>query len=52
MSGHVPDRVDRAIVTRLLLDQILAIPAVATARFTFAIRTVPSPGPLPLDHWR
>ena len=36
----------------VLLDQILAIPAVATARSTFAIRTVLSRGPLPLDHWR
>ena len=34
---------------RLLLDQILAIGAVTDARSTFAIRTVRSRGPLPLD---
>jgi Lrp/AsnC family leucine-responsive transcriptional regulator len=34
---------------RLLLDQILAIPAVTDARSTFAIRTVKTRGPLPLD---
>lgn len=33
---------------RLLLDQILAIPAVTDARSTFAIRTVKTRGPLPL----
>lgn len=37
---------------RVLLDQILAIPSVTQARSTFAIRTVLSRGPLPLDHWR
>lgn len=37
---------------RLLLDQILAIPAVTDAHSTFAIRTVKSRGPLPLDHLR
>jgi Lrp/AsnC family leucine-responsive transcriptional regulator len=117
MSEHLPDRVDRAIVTRLQQDgrianvdladavslspsaclrrvkaleasgiiagyhaevsraraglgltvfigltvqshsrqasqQILAVPAVDTARSVFAIRTVLSRGPLPLDHWR
>jgi Lrp/AsnC family leucine-responsive transcriptional regulator len=36
----------------VLLDQILAVPAVDTARSVFAIRTVLSRGPLPLDHWR
>lgn len=36
----------------LLLDEILAIPAVTEARSTFAIRTVLSRGPLPLDHWK
>jgi Lrp/AsnC family transcriptional regulator, leucine-responsive regulatory protein len=43
---------DLASYEKVLLDQILAIPAVATARSTFAIRTVLSRGPLPLDHWR
>lgn len=37
---------------RLLLDQILAIPAVIDARSTFAIRTVKTRGPLPLDTLR
>ena len=36
----------------LLLDQVLAIPGVTEARSTFAIRTVLSRGPLPLEHWR
>lgn len=36
----------------LLLDEILAIPAVTEARSTFAIRTVLSRGPLPLGHWK
>ena len=35
----------------LLLGQILAIPAVVSARSSFAIRTVLSRGPVPLDHW-
>src|SRR6201985_2321800 len=43
---------DLASYEKVLLDQILAIPAVGTARSTFAIRTVLSRGPLPLDHWR
>ena len=43
---------DLASYERLLLDQILAIPSVVSARSTFAIRTVLSRGPLPLDHWR
>lgn len=43
---------DLASYEKVLLDQILAIPAVATARSIFAIRTVLSRGPLPLDHWR
>jgi Lrp/AsnC family leucine-responsive transcriptional regulator len=43
---------DLASYEKVLLDQILAVPAVATARSTFAIRTVLSRGPLPLDHWR
>ena len=37
---------------KLLLDRILAIPGVTEARSTFAIRTVLSRGPLPLEHWR
>lgn len=36
----------------LLLDRILAIGPVTDARSTFAIRTVLSRGPLPLDHWK
>ena len=43
---------DLASYEKVLLDQILAIPSVATARSTFAIRTVLSRGPLPLEHWR
>jgi Lrp/AsnC family leucine-responsive transcriptional regulator len=43
---------DLADYERLLLDQILAIPAVVQARSTFAIRTVLSRGPVPLAHWR
>jgi Lrp/AsnC family transcriptional regulator, leucine-responsive regulatory protein len=39
-----------AAYERILLDQILAIPAVIDARSTFAIRTVKTRGPLPLDH--
>lgn len=35
-----------------LLSRILAIPAVVSARSSFAIRTYLSRGPLPLDHWR
>jgi Lrp/AsnC family transcriptional regulator, leucine-responsive regulatory protein len=37
---------------QVLLDQLLAIPSVAEARSTFAIRTILSRGPLPLQHWR
>ena len=37
---------------QLLLGQILTIPSVIDAQSTFAIRTVLSRGPLPLDHWR
>jgi Lrp/AsnC family transcriptional regulator, leucine-responsive regulatory protein len=43
---------DLAGYEQLLLDQILAVPGVAEARSTFAIRTVLSRGPLPLTHWR
>jgi Lrp/AsnC family transcriptional regulator, leucine-responsive regulatory protein len=39
-----------AAYERLLLDQILAVGRVIDARSTFAIRTVLSRGPLPLDH--
>ncbi len=42
---------DMADYEDLLLDQILAIPAVVAAHSTFAIRTVRSRGPLPLTHW-
>src|SRR5215472_3667361 len=37
---------------QLLLAQILAIPSITEAQSTFAIRTILSRGPLPLDHWR
>jgi Lrp/AsnC family transcriptional regulator, leucine-responsive regulatory protein len=37
---------------QVLLDRILAIPSVLVAHSTFAIRTVLSRGPVPLDHWR
>jgi Lrp/AsnC family leucine-responsive transcriptional regulator len=43
---------DLADYERVLLDQVLAIPAVTQARTTFAIRTVLSRGPVPLTHWR
>jgi Lrp/AsnC family transcriptional regulator, leucine-responsive regulatory protein len=42
---------DLAGYEQLLLGQILTIPQVVEARSTFAIRTVLSRGPLPLDHW-
>ena len=42
---------DLASYEQVLLDEILAIPAVTEARSTFAIRTVLSRGPLPLGHW-
>ena len=42
---------DLADYEQVLLDQILAIPAVTTAHSTFAIRTVLSRGPVPLTHW-
>lgn len=41
-----------AAYERLLLDQILIIPAITDARSTFAIRTVLTRGPLPLDTLR
>jgi Lrp/AsnC family leucine-responsive transcriptional regulator len=43
---------DLAGYEQLLLDQVLAIPGVMEGRSTFAIRTVLSRGPVPLDHWR
>ena len=43
---------DLAAYEQLLLSQILAIPSVTEAHSTFAIRTVLSRGPIPLDHWR
>ena len=43
---------DLAGYEQLLLGQILTIPSVVEAQSTFAIRTILSRGPLPLDHWR
>jgi len=43
---------DLADYEKVLLDEILAIPAVLTAHSAFAIRTVLSRGPVPLNHWR
>ena len=43
---------DLASYERLLLGQILTIPSIVEAQSTFAIRTILSRGPLPLDHWR
>jgi Lrp/AsnC family transcriptional regulator, leucine-responsive regulatory protein len=43
---------DLASYEQVLLGQVLAIPSVVEARSTFAIRTVLSRGPLPLDHWK
>jgi Lrp/AsnC family leucine-responsive transcriptional regulator len=43
---------DLAGYEQLLLGQILTIPSVVEARSTFAIRTVLSRGPMPLEHWR
>ena len=40
---------DLAAYENLLLDKMLAIEPVTDARSTFAIRTVLSRGPLPLD---
>ncbi len=39
------------VYEHVLIDQILAIAPVTDARSTFAIRTVRSRGPLPLDQW-
>src|SRR5436305_1897470 len=43
---------DLADYEKVLLDEILAVPAVLTAHSVFAIRTVLSRGPVPLNHWR
>ena len=43
---------DLADYEKVLLDEILAVPAVLTAHSVFAIRTVLSRGPVPLTHWR
>jgi Lrp/AsnC family transcriptional regulator, leucine-responsive regulatory protein len=42
---------DLAGYEQLLLGQILTIPSIVEAQSTFAIRTILSRGPLPLDHW-
>ena len=43
---------DLADYEKILLDEILAIPAVVTGHSVFAIRTVLSRGPVPLTNWR
>ena len=43
---------DLASYEQLLLGRILTIPSVVEARSTFAIRTILSRGPIPLEHWR
>ncbi|MYQ73587.1 arylsulfatase [Streptomyces sp. SID4934] len=43
---------DLAAYEPVLLDEILAIGPVRDVRSTFAIRTVLSRGPLPVDHRR
>ncbi len=43
---------DLASYEQVLLDRILAIPQVTSAQSTFALRTVLSRGPLPLEHWK
>jgi Lrp/AsnC family transcriptional regulator, leucine-responsive regulatory protein len=43
---------DLASYEQLLLGQILTIPSVVEAQSTFAIRTILSRGPQPLDHWQ
>jgi Lrp/AsnC family leucine-responsive transcriptional regulator len=43
---------DLASYEQLLLGRIQTIPSVVEARSTFAIRTILSRGPMPLDHWR
>ena len=41
-----------AVYEQVLLDQILALEPVTSARSTFALRTVLNRGPLPLEHLR
>lgn len=43
---------DLASYEQLLLRHILTIPSVVETQTTFALRTILSRGPLPLDHWR
>ena len=43
---------DLAAYEQLLLGQILTIEGITEAHSTFAIRTILSRGPIPLDHWR
>ncbi|HEY7430507.1 MAG TPA: Lrp/AsnC family transcriptional regulator [Streptosporangiaceae bacterium] len=43
---------DLASYEQLLLGHILTIPQVIEAQSTFAIRTILSRGPVPLDHWK
>jgi Lrp/AsnC family transcriptional regulator, leucine-responsive regulatory protein len=43
---------DLASYEQLLLGHLLTIPSVIEARSTFAIRTILSRGPMPLEHWR
>ncbi|HUB42799.1 MAG TPA: Lrp/AsnC ligand binding domain-containing protein [Streptosporangiaceae bacterium] len=57
VSGSIDFLVEAAVpdlagYEQLLLGQILTIPSVVEAQSTFAIRTILSRGPLPLDHWR
>jgi len=57
VSGEADFLVEAAVPSlgsyeALLLDQVLAIGPVTDARSTFAIRTVISRGPLPLDQLR
>jgi len=42
---------DLASYEQLLLGELLTIPSVVEAQSTFAIRTILSRGPLPLNHW-
>jgi len=57
VSGSIDFLVEAAVpdlagYEQLLLGEILTIPSVVEAQSTFAIRTILSRGPLPLDHWR
>jgi Lrp/AsnC family leucine-responsive transcriptional regulator len=42
---------DLASYEQLLLGELLTIPSVVEAQSTFAIRSILSRGPLPLNHW-